>query len=969
MTAAPPRSKARFPKWVLGVVIAVVLVGSGLWLRGRSPERRWAAIEVALAQRRWAEAEAQLRRWVQAHPDDGRAWLRLGGVLGFQGQDDAAERAFQRVKVSDGAWAVAQMLIGEGAIKRHDLPAAERAFWAVAEKEPAAVDPRRRLVYLLTLTQRPEEAKTILSELYDLTGDLRHVATLVGMATPEGDTRDLARELEVFYKHTPDDPWMGRAWGLMLLRVGRGAEARPHLEAAAAAFENDPAGELALAECQIATADLDAAEKTLGPGSPAKRPDQEARWWFLRGDLHDARGHTALALASWQHTLAIDPRNRAAHYRVGQALISLGRSEEARPHLEQVETLRVQGVQRINALDRFMRGERSAALAEELGVLCRETGLLAEARCWFGESFKLDPNRSEVRSALRNLEVADSSPAAIPRLRPQATAATSARSAERPAGGTALQPLRFEDVARRARIDFQYNCAARGDMFLGDTMGGGVALFDHDGDGWLDVYLVGGCAVPYDRAHPPAPNRLYRNRHDGTFEDVTARAGAGGAGYGMGVAVGDYDNDGHDDLFVTGLCQTVLYRNRGDGTFEDVTERAGVASAYWTTAAGFGDLDADGDLDLVAVTYVAADPANVPSCPDASGQPIHCPPGRFTPQPDLLFRNNGDGTFTDVSKDAGLDVPGGAGLGLAIADLDDDGKLDLFIANDAAPNFLFRNLGGLRFEEVGVTAGVAYDAGGRATASMGVVAEDLDGDGQIDVFHTNFINEGSTLLANLGGGRFLDATARSGLAAASRPVTGFGTAAIDVDNDGLLDLFAANGHVDDRPWIDHPMAQLPHLYRALAPGHFTMAAPPAAPYFTRAAVGRGAAAGDLNNDGRVDLVVVHRDQPVAVLQNQTEGGNWVGLRLIGGRSCKTAVGARVTCRTGKHTHVRWVTSGTSYLAAGDPRLWFGLGSARTIDRLEVRWPSGLVQAWTEIAADRILELREGQDPAVHPAAR
>jgi hypothetical protein len=430
----------------------------------------------------------------------------------------------------------------------------------------------------------------------------------------------------------------------------------------------------------------------------------------------------------------------------------------------------------------------------------------------------------------------------------------------------------------------------------------------------------------------------------------------------MGVAVGDYDNDGHDDLFVTGLCQTVLYRNRGDGTFEDVTERAGVQSAYWTTAAGFGDLDGDGDLDLVVVTYVAADPVNVPACPDASGRPIHCPPGHFTPQPDLLFRNNGDGTFSDVSKEAGLDVPGGDGLGLAIADLDEDGLIDLFVANDAAPNFLFRNLGGLRFDEVGTTAGVAYDASGRATASMGVVAEDLDGDGLIDLFHTNFINEGSTLLHNLGGGQFLDETLRSGLGAPSRPVTGFGTAALDVDNDGRLDLFATNGHVDDRPWIDHPMAQLPHLYRSTSPGKYALVVPSGSIYFAAPAVGRGAAAGDLDNDGRVDLVVVHRDKPVALLHNTTPGGHWAGFRLTGTRSGTTPVGARVTCQAGGQTAVRWLTSGTSYLAANDSRFWFGLGPARKIDRLEVRWPSGLIQSWKELPADQIVRIVEGSDP-------
>src|SRR5262249_22768783 len=282
-----------------------------------------------------------------------------------------------------------------------------------------------------------------------------------------------------------------------------------------------------------------------------------------------------------------------------------------------------------------------------------------------------------------------------------------------PPARTGLAGPRFEDVASRCGIDFRYDSGATGDRFIGDTMGGGVALFDADNDGWLDIYLVNGCALPVDPDHPPAPNKLYRNNGDGTFEDVTVRAGVGGRGYGMGCAVGDYDGDGDEDLFVTGLGSTVLYRNKGDGTFEDVTARAGVGSTRWTTAAAFADLDGDGDLDLVVVAYVNADPRGVVHCKDPLGHPIHCPPGQYPPQPDHLFRNNGDGTFTDVAREAGLDPGEGPGLGLAVADLDGDGRLDLFVANDATPNFLHRNLGGLRFEEVGTAAGVAFDGTGR----------------------------------------------------------------------------------------------------------------------------------------------------------------------------------------------------------------------------------------------------------------
>ncbi len=260
-------------------------------------------------------------------------------------------------------------------------------------------------------------------------------------------------------------------------------------------------------------------------------------------------------------------------------------------------------------------------------------------------------------------------------------------------------------------------------------------------------------------------------------------------------------------MFLTGLDQTLLYRNRGDGTFEDVTACAGVFSSRWTTGAGFADLDADGDLDLMVVTYVQADPELVLQCRDRFGRLIHCQPERFSAQLDQLFRNNGDGTFTDVSHESGIEVANGKGLGLAIADFDEDGLLDLFVANDGTPNFLFHNRGGLRFDEVGLASGVAYDGSGTPTASMGVVAEDLNGDGRIDLLHVNFINQGCTLRWNLGGGQFSDGTLMSNLAAASRSRTGFGTVAFDADNDGNLDLFMANGHTDDQPWFNTPMAQ------------------------------------------------------------------------------------------------------------------------------------------------------------------
>jgi hypothetical protein len=599
-----------------------------------------------------------------------------------------------------------------------------------------------------------------------------------------------------------------------------------------------------------------------------------------------------------------------------------------------------------------------------------EAGMTTEARDWFELALQRDPRHRPLGVDLEQLSRSNDGPAVAlsqPVLKSSSTLThltnSSARVTTRRETG-----VRFQDITEQSGVRFRYECGSTPNLFIGDTMGGGVALFDFDDDGWLDIYFVNGCHLPFNRQSPPRPNKLFRNRGDGTFVDVTERAGIAGRGYGMGCAVGDYDNDGRDDLFLTGLNQTILYRNRGDGTFEDVTARAGVSSSQWTTAAGFGDMDGDGDLDLVVVTYVEANPDDLIECRDKFGRLIHCQPERFPAQFDHLYRNNGNGTFTDVSHEAGIEIPEGKGLGLAIADIDGDGRLDLFVANDGTPNFLFLNRGGLRFEEVGVTSGVAYDGTGRSTASMGVVADDLNGDGRIDLFHTNFINQTNTLRWNLGGGQFTDRTLAANLAAPSRSKTGFGTVALDVDRDGILDLFVANGHTDDQPWFNTPMAQIPQLFLGREQGRFEAAGPEVSPYFSRPSVGRGVATGDLDNDGRADLVVVHRDAPAVLLRNDTSDGHWLGLRLRGTKSGRTPVGARVLCRSGGRSQVRWLTSGTGYLSSSDPRLSFGIGSDLKVDHLEVRWPSGKVQTWSEVPADRLLDLREGND-LVHRTSR
>jgi tetratricopeptide (TPR) repeat protein len=970
-----PRSRSRrLGKALIFLTVITILSGAAVWyfrppfadsIFGPRQVLNWKPIEAAAARQNWAEVDRQIGPWIQAHADDGKAYVLLAFVRISQGREAESLESLKTVKPDDPSWITAQNILGDLAFARKDAAESERIYRGLAAKSPQAIPPRQRLVYLYSLQLRTAEARAVLWEMYRAKLDPDQLAELVlASFQVENDVRGLGPELPQFLKTTPNDPYLQRAWGLSLHWRGKPAEALPYLESAAEALDNDLTGRFALAECRLALGilppDTDI-ETILGP-RPASA-SSASLWYVMASQLADVRGKSDASFEFLRKAVEANPENREACIRLGQALTRRGKPDEAKLQNARAEVLN----QREKTLKRAHNDARregfNAEWCERLGLLCNESHLTTEAREWLELSLKYEPNRASARAALDRIPRTSESNIQPILLSRRTQRPRPSNAAPPTQNASAAKAVRFEDIASQSGLTYQYDCAATGDMFIGDTMGGGVGLIDYDGDGWLDVYLVNGCKLPIDPKAPARPNKLFRNTGHGTFEDMTERAGVPGNGYGMGCTVGDYDNDGHDDLFVTGLGQTVLYHNNGDGTFKDVTAQAGVTSSRWSTASGFGDLDSDGDLDLMVVTYVTASPATSTPCLDQTGRPIHCSPGYYAAEFDILFRNNGDGTFTDISREAGIEVPSGRGLGLAIADFDDDGRLDLFVANDASPNFLFRNLGGLKFEEVGLSMGIGCDGSGRATASMGVAAADLDGDGRIDLFHTNFINEPNTLRLNSGGGFFRDATLAANLDAPSRALTGFGTAALDVDNDGLLDLFVANGHVDDQPWVNSPMAQLPALFMNQGNGRFVQASRETSPYFARPVVGRGVAAGDLDNDGRTDLLVIHRDVPAALLRNQTEGGgHWLGLRLQGVKSGHTPVGARVTCRAGGRTTVRWLTSGTSYLSSNDPRLSFGLGSSTTIEKLDVHWPSGLTQSWSNLPIDIYLNLQEGSDP-------
>jgi enediyne biosynthesis protein E4 len=525
-------------------------------------------------------------------------------------------------------------------------------------------------------------------------------------------------------------------------------------------------------------------------------------------------------------------------------------------------------------------------------------------------------------------------------------------------------PAVFEDVAAAAGITFRPMNGASPDKYLAETMGSGAAFFDADGDGWIDLFLVDGGSIADAAAAGKAQHRLYRNQRNGTFADVTAASRIRATEYGMGACAGDVDNDGRIDLFVTGYGGNALYHNDGAFVFSDVTREAGVGPARWSTSCAFLDVDRDGDLDLFVANYLDAARTNNRFCGDPQRRiRVYCHPLNYKGLPSLLYRNNGKGVFTDVSAAAGLVPYVGNGLGVAVGDYDDDGLPDVFVANDGVPNFLFHNDGGGKFAEVGLPAGVSVARDGKPRAGMGTEFADYNGDGRLDLVVTNHEFETHSLFRNDGGGIFTDTTVESGLGPATLPFVGFGVVFFDFDNSGTLDLAIVNGHVIDntalfRAGSSHAQRKL--LFRNLNGRRLQEIGSAAGPGFARSGVGRTLIAGDVDNDGDVDLLVTNNGRAPELLRNGTSGGHAVELRLIGAGGNRDALGARVSLTAGGRTQVREVKSGSSYLGQSDVRVSFGLGDAASVDRVEIRWPGGRSERLEKPALNQIVTVQEGR---------
>jgi enediyne biosynthesis protein E4 len=664
----------------------------------------------------------------------------------------------------------------------------------------------------------------------------------------------------------------------------------------------------------------------------------------LLGMIFAAQQQFARADEPFQRACKLDPKDDLACYYLGRNDYALSRYEESRAVLEKAlrdhprsDRIRTGLGLTLEALGRFPEAEHYLAQAARGGS--------PEALSAYGEFLFRQGRLNESIPVLRR----SGNREALDRALRQAAAAPANDAPHR-----SPVPVRFSE----SQLPMIVRNGATGAKHQVETMIAGVAVFDYDRDGWPDIYIANGATVPaLEKADASYSNRLFHNNHDGTFTDVTARAGVAGRGFSMGVAAGDYDNDGWPDLFVTGVRENILYRNRGDGTFEDVTARADVrGDGKWSVAAGWFDFDNDGKLDLFVARYVAWDPETEPYCGDPRpGYRAYCHPRYYAPLSNLLYHNQGDGTFRDVSVESGIAAHPGKGMGVAFADYDHDGLPDVFVANDTEPNFLFHNLGGGKFQEVALTAGVAYNGDGRATSTMGADFRDYDNDGWEDLFVTNLSNECFTLFRNRGRGSFSEVTQSARIADPSLRLGGWSTGMFDFNNDGFKDIFTAGSHTEDNVELTSSLEsrQPDSIFINRGDGTFEYAALPGKAFH------RGAAFGDLNRDGRIDVVVTRLGEAPLVLTNVTEPQrHWLCIRLRGYRSNRDGIGARIRVVTDAGTQWNQVTTSVGYGGSSQPIAHFGLGGSAVAREIEIDWPSGECQKLTNVAADRYLDIDE-----------
>ncbi|HEX3447964.1 MAG TPA: FG-GAP-like repeat-containing protein [Isosphaeraceae bacterium] len=925
----------------------------------------WQQAQRDMARGKPASALPRLARLAGRWQGDGAVQYELGLCELALGHVDFAEAAWARVPSASPLAAQAAMMRARQKLKRHRLSDAEPLLQlALDDRGEFGKEARESLVHLCKLQGRYDEARRLVREgwgRYDRVGTIQELVRLdTSNPIPVEKIQPI---LNTAAEAAPDDDRIWLGWANLATRIGRFEVARKWLDACVQRRPADPAVWRVRLDWARAAENESEVRRALAhlPSDGVPRTELLSLGaWFARraGDAEAER-------RALEELVECNPGALAAMESLAELQLQSGQTERAKQ-------LRVRKGELEQTLDWYMvnifptdRLEHATELARAAEALGRRF----EARCWWELAAEQSRHTALATAELARLDREETSRPSPRHLTPAGLLAElnaePKRVSHSPRAESCGATPRFVDGTDSAGLHFTFDSGLETLHQMPETMSGGVALLDYDGDGWLDVYAIQGGKFPPSADAPNTGDRLFRNKGNGKFEDVTERSRIAGLrrGYGHGVTVGDIDNDGHPDLFLTRWQSYVLLRNQGDGTFEDITVKAGLGGDRdWPTSAAFADLDGDGDLDLYVCHYLKWDSEHPRTCLDKDRKVFtFCGPPEFPPMPDHLFRNDG-GHFVDISTEAGIVDRTGEGLGVVANDLDGDGRVDLVVANDQSAKFLFLNRGGLHFEEVGHLAGIASTGSGLYQASMGIATGDLNGDGRPDVAVTNYYNEYTALYQNLGDGVFSDHSADYGLAVASRYRLGFGIAFLDFNNDGRLDLATANGHVDDHR-TDVPQRMRAQLFAGAADGKKLVdVTDRAGPVFQVPLLGRGLAVGDLDNDGRVDLLILPQNQPLVYYHNQSDGGRSLTLLLEGTSSNRDAVGARVVVEFDGRRQYAWRTGGGSYQSASESRIHLGLGAVDRVDLVEVTWPSGRVDRYTGLQAGRGYRLREG-DPS------
>lgn len=978
MQLANQGNSRTLPLWSLAI-LAVIAVGMTAISFLRTPARTSDSLleeaRLNLARGDYGRAEEIARQAATgSNPSSWALIVAAEAALKTNRFADALDY-YQRVprltsEASESAdFGVAEMLCHLGRISE-----SETQLQQLLAKNPAHKLAHLRMAFLLNITGRRWQAQPHL--LYLVQNRAATVEHLLLLGNSQRQIEDRAL-LDATAHQFPNDPLPKLGAARLALSLNRPVEARALLKQVLSVRPDELEAVVRWGQLLLDESDSRLFEQWSEKLSAdvERHPDV----WMLRGQFAQACNKPEVAVRCFWEAVRRDPDHLAACHQLGRILTQLGKSQLATPFLERADIL-----QRLaSILDDLFHHRDHVESMRRAAILTKQLGRLWEAASWSSIALSINPELPWAFEILQEVtpqlhaDLPQTAPALDPARQIDLTRfplpSRNSPTIEIPSNSTqddskpsARTQIRFSNEAIPLGINFTYENAAD-DATPGarifETTGGGVGVVDYDRDGWPDLYFTQGGADPSLGSAGTATDRLFRNRAD-RFDDVTDRSRLGDCDFSQGVAVGDFDNDGFPDLYVANLGQNRLYKNQGDGTFVDVTVAAGIVESWWTTSCLIADLNGDGLPDLFDVNYAAGEQLLTKIC-EKQGVIRSCSPRAFDAAPDNVWLNQGDGSFRNLTQEAGVEVPNGLGLGIVAMDLEGEGRLSLFVANDEVPNFLFVNTTSsrdeLRFDERAMLSGVAVDADGKSQACMGVAAGDADRDGLLDLFVTNFYQESNTLYRQISRGQFADVTRTARLRDPSFPMLGFGTQFLDADQDGWEDLIVTNGHIDDLASIGEPYKMPTQFFRNLGQGRFEESpAVQLGPFFQEPHLGRGLARVDWNRDGRDDFAVSHLKEPAGLLTNQTPTpGHFLSLQLCGTQSSRDAIGATVEITVAGQKIVKQLTAGDGYHASNERRLLFGIGEATRVEQLSIRWPSGVFQSWSDIPAGTFATLVEG----------